>query len=79
MPESNAVIGKQLAITLVRSTAGFEKTQGRTARALGLGKRGRTVLQPDNASVRGMCFKIRHLVEVSEVETAPAGASEAQS
>jgi large subunit ribosomal protein L30 len=56
-----------LEITLVRSTAGFEKTQGLTARALGLTKRGKTVVQPDNDSIRGMIFKIQHLVEVKEV------------
>jgi len=58
----------QLKITLVRSTIGFEKSQGLTARALGLRKRGATVTQPDNDAIRGMVFKIRHLVEVDEVE-----------
>ena len=56
-----------LSITLARSTTGYEKSQGLTARALGLTKRGKTVVQPDNDSVRGMLFKIRHLVEVTEV------------
>jgi large subunit ribosomal protein L30 len=76
-PETNAD-AKQIAITLVRSAAGYEKTQGRTARALGLGRRGRTVVQPDNASVRGMVFKIRHLVEVSDVSPSGQAATEAQ-
>jgi large subunit ribosomal protein L30 len=55
-----------LKITLQRSPIGFEKSQGLTAKALGLNKRGSTVVRPDNASVRGMCFKIRHLVIVTE-------------
>jgi len=62
-----------LKITLTGSTIGYEKSQGLTARALGLTRRGQTVIQPDNASIRGMCFKIRHLVEVTaqkEVESA---------
>lgn len=57
----------QLEITLARSPIGFEKSQGLTARALGLTKRGMTVVRPDNQSVRGMAFKIRHLVVVKEV------------
>jgi large subunit ribosomal protein L30 len=58
----------KLQITLARSPIGYEKSQGLTARALGLTKRGKIVVQPDNESVRGMIFKIRHLVEVAEVE-----------
>jgi large subunit ribosomal protein L30 len=34
--------------------------------ALGLRKVGATVVLPANASVRGMVFKVRHLVEVTE-------------
>ncbi|MEI6432318.1 MAG: 50S ribosomal protein L30 [bacterium] len=57
-----------LKITLERSAIGLEKSQGLTANALGLTKRGKTVHQPDNASIRGMCFKIRHLVSVEEIK-----------
>jgi large subunit ribosomal protein L30 len=56
-----------LSITLSRSSTGYEKSQGLTARALGLTRRGKTVVHPDNPSVRGMLFKIRHMVEVTEV------------
>lgn len=59
----------QLKITLKRSPIGYEKSQGLTANALGLTRRGRIVVQPDNDSIRGMIFKIRHLVEVEEVTT----------
>ncbi len=60
----------ELRITLVKSPIGFEKSQGLTARALGLTKVGRTVVLPDNESVRGMVFKIKHLLAVAEgVET----------
>jgi large subunit ribosomal protein L30 len=58
----------KLQITLAHSPIGYEKSQGLTARALGLTRRGKTVVQPDNESIRGMIFKIRHLVEVTEVE-----------
>lgn len=58
---------KKIKITMNRSSIGYEKSQGLTARALGLTRRGQSVVQPDNDSVRGMIFKIRHLVVVSSV------------
>ncbi len=63
----------QLKITLRRSPIGYERDQRATAVALGLRKLHQTVLRPDNPSVRGMVFKINHLLEVSEVTTEPAG------
>jgi large subunit ribosomal protein L30 len=59
---------KKLQVTLKRSTIGQEGSQGATARALGLTHRGKTVVVPDNESVRGMVFKIKHLVDVTPVE-----------
>jgi large subunit ribosomal protein L30 len=53
-----------LKITLTRSTIGFNETQKRTARALGLRKLHKTVLRPDNDQVRGMVRAIEHLVTV---------------
>lgn len=61
-----------LKVTLVKSPIGFEKSQGLTARALGLTKLGRTVVLADNESVRGMVFKIKHLLEVAEVQEGDA-------
>jgi large subunit ribosomal protein L30 len=63
-------MASKLQITLARSPIGFEKSQGLTARALGLTKRGKTVVHPDNESIRGMVFKIRHLLEVNELDVA---------
>ena len=57
---------KNIRIKLVRSPIGYEKSQGETARALGLHKLNETVVKPDSPSVRGMVWKIRHLVEVEE-------------
>lgn len=58
---------KTLTIKLVRSAvASVKKDQTATAKALGLRKIDDTVVQPDNPSVRGMIFKIKHLVEVEE-------------
>ena len=56
-----------LRITLVKSTIGALKDQQATVKALGLKKTNSTVVQPDNAAIRGMIFKVKHLVRVEEV------------
>ena len=56
-----------LKITLNKSMIGFEKSQGLTARALGLKKVGSSVTQPDNSAIRGMLHKLRHAVVVETV------------
>ncbi|WP_139652581.1 50S ribosomal protein L30 [Raoultibacter phocaeensis] len=57
---------KTLRVTQVKSAIGCPADQGKTLRALGLGKIGRTVEQVDNPCVRGMIFKVKHLVNVEE-------------
>ncbi|MFD0872493.1 50S ribosomal protein L30 [Chlamydia abortus] len=59
---------KQLAITLKRSLIGRPETHRTTVRTLGLRKLHQTVVQPDNAAIRGMVNQVSHLVEVKEVE-----------
>jgi large subunit ribosomal protein L30 len=58
---------KSLRVTQVKSSIGFKADQGKTLRALGLGKIGRSVDQVDNDAVRGMIFKVKHLVKVEEI------------
>ena len=58
---------KKLKITLVKSPIGALKDQQATVKALGLKKTNSTVEQPDNACIRGMLFKVRHLVKVEEL------------
>lgn len=58
---------KKLRITQTGSAIGRKADQGKTLKALGLGRIGKTVEQPDNPSIRGMIFKIKHLVEVEEL------------
>ncbi len=58
---------KTLRITQVKSTIARPDDQLQTLKALGLGKIGRTVEQVDNPSVRGMIFKVKHLVKVEEI------------
>ncbi len=54
----------------IRSEIGHPETMRRTLRALGLRHHQQTVELKNSASVRGMLYKVRHLVEVT-----PAGES----
>jgi large subunit ribosomal protein L30 len=47
---------------------GYSQDQRDTMKALGLSKLGQVTTRPDNPSVRGMVFKVRHLVTVEEIE-----------
>ena len=58
---------KTLRITQIKSSIGYKADQGKTLKALGLGKIGRTVEQVDNPAVRGMIFKVKHLVMVENI------------
>ncbi|MEO6906907.1 MAG: 50S ribosomal protein L30 [Abditibacteriaceae bacterium] len=54
-----------LKVKLTKSPIGKEKSQKATVVALGLGRHvGAEIELPANDSVRGMLFKVRHLVEV---------------
>ena len=57
-----------LRITQVRSSIGTKPKQRGTLRALGLGRIGRTVEQPDRPEIRGMVARVPHLVRVEEVD-----------
>ena len=57
----------KLRITLVKSTIGAVPKNKKTAEALGLTKLNKTVEMPDNAAVRGMIQRVRHLVKVEEI------------
>ncbi len=58
----------QLKITLVKSTIASLKNHKANVEALGLHKVGQSVIQEDTATVRGMIFKVKHLVKVEEVK-----------
>jgi large subunit ribosomal protein L30 len=51
-----------------RSPIGRPGDQRRTLRALGLRRIGHSVVHEDTPSVRGMVFKVQHLVEVRAEE-----------
>ena len=54
-------------IQLVRSPIGTKESHRATVRGLGLRKLNSSVIQDDSPSIRGMIFKVRHLVSFEEV------------
>jgi len=57
----------KLRITYTKSSIGYSKDQKETVRSLGLRKLNSTVIQEDTPSIRGMIFKVKHLVRVEEL------------
>ena len=57
---------KILRITLVKSPIGYSQRQKNTVRALGLRRMNHTVEHVDNPALRGMLFKVSHLIKVEE-------------
>jgi large subunit ribosomal protein L30 len=55
-----------VTITQRKSRNGANKRQLDTLRSLGLRKIGQTVEHSDSPQIRGMIYKVRHLVEVAE-------------
>lgn len=58
----------KLQITLKRSLIGRTENQKATVKALGLRKIHQTVVKEDNAAMRGMVEKVKHMIEVKEIE-----------
>ena len=51
-------------ITLVKSTIGFDRKQGKVVQSMGLRRIGHSVELRDTPETRGMILKVRHLVTV---------------
>lgn len=62
-----------LKLTYFRSAAGRSKDQRDTVRSLGFRRLHQTVEKPDNPSVRGMIYKVRHLVRIENEDVADDG------
>ncbi len=58
---------KRLRVTLVKSPIGNQQRQKLTVKALGFQHLNESIVHPDNPSIRGMIYKVRHLVRVEEV------------
>ncbi len=63
--EKNAA---RLSVKQIRSGIGQPETMRRTLKALGLRHHQQVVELQNTASVRGMLFKVRHLIEVAPAE-----------
>ena len=57
---------KMVTVTLVKSPIGFQKVQGKVCEGMGLRRLNHSVTLKDTPEIRGMIFKVRHLVTVSE-------------
>lgn len=53
-----------IRLTYFKSTIGYPKDQKETVKALGFHRLNETIEKVDNASVRGMVNKVRHLVRI---------------
>ena len=58
----------KLKITQTKSTIAGLKNHIANIQALGLHHVGDTVIKEDNPAVRGMIFKVKHMVKVEEIE-----------
>ncbi len=58
---------KQLKVTLAKSTIDQKPLAKRTTRALGLRRVGASRTHQDNPVIRGMIFKVKHLLKVEEL------------
>lgn len=65
MPRKAA--SKKLKVTQIRSAIGCPADQKATVKALGLKRLHHSIEKDDSPAVRGMIFKVKHLVEVEEV------------
>ena len=59
---------KKLKVTLVRSLIGVLDDQQATVAALGLKKIRQSKIHNDTPAIRGMLFKVKHVVTVEEVK-----------
>lgn len=63
MPSKSKVSYRQ-----IRSASGHKSDQAATVKALGIRRLYQVVEQNDTPQIRGMLFKLRHLVEVVETK-----------
>ncbi len=61
-------MAKKLRVTQRRSVIHRPKDQKATVRRLGLHRINDSVVKDDRPEIRGMIFKVRHLVDVEEVD-----------
>jgi len=57
---------RKIRIRQIKSASGHPRDQMQTIRALGIRRLQHVVEHDDTPQIRGMIFKVRHLVEVEE-------------
>ena len=62
-------MSSSLEIKLVKSQIGVPKKLRNILIGLGLRKTHTSVIRKDTPEIRGMIFKVKHLIEVTELET----------
>lgn len=58
------MVDKTLTLTWKKSAIGYPQDQHTTIKSLGFTKLNQTIEKPDTPSIRGMVYKVRHLVHV---------------
>lgn len=66
MPKKKEDQPKMLRITLLHSAIGYSKEHKRTLKALGFHRLHETIERVDTPSLRGMLYKVNHLVQIEE-------------
>lgn len=66
-------MAETLKLTYYRSASGRRQDQKDTVRSLGFRRLHQTVEKPDNPSVRGMVYKVRHLVRIDNEDVRDDG------
>jgi large subunit ribosomal protein L30 len=61
-------VSKKLKITQIKSGVGSVESQKATLRALKLTHHQKSVVHNDTPQIRGMIFKVRHLLKVEEID-----------
>jgi large subunit ribosomal protein L30 len=61
-------MARKLRVRQIKSASGHPEDQKATVLALGIRRLQRPVIHDDTPQIRGMVFKVRHLVKVEEVE-----------
>lgn len=67
MKSEDGTVADKIKVTLSRSVIGGTKGQKETVKALGLTRRGRSRILPDNAATRGAIRKVSHLLSWEEI------------
>ena len=57
---------KQISITWIKSTIGYPEVQRKTIKSLGFKRLHQTITHDDTPSIRGMIFKVNHLLKINQ-------------